>query len=44
MKKLTAKKISLFVLYKKQNIILIHFKTTFSFHIIGKPLVFDIFR
>ena len=43
-KKITAKKISLFVLYQKQKIMLIHFKSTFTLHIIEKPLVFDIFR
>ena len=39
-KKLTAK-LSLFVLYQKQKIILIHFKSTFPLHIIWKPLIFD---
>ena len=40
-KKLTAK-LSLFVLYQKQKIILIHFKSTFPLRIIWKPLIFDI--
>ena len=41
---ITAKIISLFVLYQKQKIVLIHFKSTFTLHIIEKSLVFDIFR
>ena len=36
-KNISAKKISLLVLYKKQKIRLIHFKSTFPLHVICKP-------